>query len=113
VNPWGIAAAGDGPWWVANNATGTTTAYTANGQTRWATPSKSPAPMAVNGHGNPTGIVANSTNGFTVTKGAQTGPAEYVFVNEDGVISGWSQPSISTTRSRPCRRVGRRGLQKA
>jgi hypothetical protein len=30
-NPWGLAAVGNGPWWVANNGTGTTTAYMANG----------------------------------------------------------------------------------
>jgi len=89
VNPWGIAAQGDGPWWVANNGTGTSTAYRANGTSLGYTV-KIPGADGINGHGNPTGIVANNTNGFAVTKGAQTGATEYIFVNEDGVISGWS-----------------------
>src|SRR2546423_12685955 len=55
VNPWGIAAAGDGPWWVANNGTGTTTAYTASGNSLGYTV-KIPGADGVNGHGNPTGI---------------------------------------------------------
>ena len=89
VNPWGLAAQGNGPWWVANNGTGTSTAYTANGTSIGYTV-MIPGADGVAGHGNPTGIVANNTSGFVITKGTSHGPAEYVFVNEDGVISGWS-----------------------
>jgi len=51
---------------------------------------KIPGADGVAGHGAPTGIVANETNGFVITKGASSAPAEYVFVGEDGVISGWN-----------------------
>jgi uncharacterized protein (TIGR03118 family) len=89
VNPWGLAASADGPWWVANNGTGTSTAYTANGASIGYTV-KIPGADGVAGHGNPTGIVFNNTTGFEITKGAATAPSEYIFVNEDGVISGWN-----------------------
>jgi len=88
-NPWGIAANGSGPWWVANNGTGTSTAYTGNGSSIGYTV-MIPGSDGVAGHGRPTGIVANRTNGFVITKGASSQPAEYVFVGEDGVISGWN-----------------------
>jgi uncharacterized protein (TIGR03118 family) len=89
VNPWGLAATSNGPWWVANNGTGTSTAYMGNGSSIGYTV-KIPGADGVAGHGKPTGIVANATNGFVITKGATSMPAEYVFVGEDGVISGWN-----------------------
>src|SRR2546421_1371893 len=89
VNPWGLAAAPNGPWWVSNNGTGTSTAYMGNGTSIGYTV-KIPGADGVAGHGTPTGIVANETNGFVITKGANSAPAEYVFVAEDGVISAWN-----------------------
>ena len=89
VNPWGIAAVPNGPWWVANNHTGTSTAYTGDGTSIGYTV-MIPGADGVAGHGAPTGIVANTTNGFVITKGASSSAAEYVFVGEDGVISGWN-----------------------
>ncbi len=89
VNPWGVAASPSGPWWVANNGSGTSTAYTGDGNSIGYTV-MIPGADGVAGHGNPTGIVFNNTNGFQITKGAATAPSEYVFVNEDGVISAWN-----------------------
>ncbi|HEV8291513.1 MAG TPA: TIGR03118 family protein, partial [Tepidisphaeraceae bacterium] len=89
VNPWGLARTSTGPWWVANNGTGTSTAYMGDGSSIGYTV-KIPGADGVAGHGKPTGIVANKTNGFVITKGASSMPAEYVFVGEDGVISGWN-----------------------
>jgi uncharacterized protein (TIGR03118 family) len=89
VNPWGLAAVSNGPWWVANNGSGTSTAYMGNGSSIGYTV-KIPGADGVAGHGRPTGIVANETGGFVITKGANSAPAEYVFVGEDGVISGWN-----------------------
>src|SRR5437762_12204617 len=88
-NPWGIAATSNGPWWVANNHTGTSTAYMGNGTSIGYTV-QIPGADGVAGHGKATGIVANETNGFVITKGTTSMPAEYVFVGEDGVISGWN-----------------------
>ncbi len=88
-NPWGLAATSNGPWWVSNNGTGTSTAYMGDGTSMGYTV-MIPGSDGVAGHGTPTGIVANSTNGFVITKGANSAPAEYVFVGEDGVISAWN-----------------------
>ena len=89
VNPWGLAATSNGPWWVANNGTGTSTAYMSDGTSIGYTV-MIPGSDGVAGHGTPTGIVANGTNGFVISKGANSKPAEYVFVGEDGVISAWN-----------------------
>src|SRR5205809_6391319 len=40
--------------------------------------------------GNPTGIVFNSTGGFVISEANRSGPAFFIFVSEDGVISGWN-----------------------
>jgi len=88
-NPWGLAAVPNGPWWVANNGTGTSTAYMGNGTSIGYTV-MIPGADGVAGHGRPTGIAANKTNGFVISKGASSAPAEYVFVGEDGVISAWN-----------------------
>jgi uncharacterized protein (TIGR03118 family) len=44
----------------------------------------------------PTGQAANTTNGFVVHKGTKSGAALFLFVSEDGTISGWN-PSVSPT----------------
>ena len=93
VNPWGIAVGGSGTIWVANNGTGTSTLYDTQGV---------PQPLVVtipssatNTEGaNPTGIVVNSSSGFVVSEGGVSGPSVFIFVSEDGSISGWS-PSVA------------------
>ena len=93
VNPWGIAVGSSGTIWVANNGTGTSTLYDTSGV---------PQPLVVtipssatNTDGaNPTGIVVNSSSGFVVSEGGVSGPSVFIFVSEDGSISGWS-PSVA------------------
>jgi uncharacterized protein (TIGR03118 family) len=46
----------------------------------------------------PTGIVTNSTAGFVVSEGANSGPALFLFDTEDGTISGWN-PSVDLTHA--------------
>ena len=93
VNPWGIAFFENGPIWIANNGTGTSTLYLGDG-----TPAPSPAaPLIVTIPGPaagtqaaPTGLVANSTTSFVVSANGKSGPAVFLFATEDGTISGWS-----------------------
>ena len=88
VNPWGLARSTAGPWWVANNGTGTSTAYTTN---LVVTIPGSPG----SAHGTPTGIVFNgSQHDFAVDAAGDA--ASFIFVSEDGSISGWNPnvPSI-------------------
>ena len=104
VNPWGIAVSRSGLIWVANNGTGVATVYFSNGR-----PFPHPGnrlivtipPSASNtGGASPTGIVANSTQFFKVSNGTNILPAEFVFVSEDGMISGWNQ-QLGTAQAFP------------
>jgi len=95
VNPWGIAVSRSGVVWVVNNGTGVATVYFSDGR-----PFPNPAnrlivtiPASANNTegANPTGIVGNSTQFFKVSNGTNSLPAEFIFVSEDGMISGWNQ----------------------
>src|SRR3954454_18424427 len=79
VNAWGLTASGSSPWWVANNATGTSTLYDGNGVAQFGT-----TPLVVSVPHAPTGAVANSTSIFVVSSGASSGPARFICATEDG-----------------------------
>ncbi len=81
VNAWGLAASETGPWWIANEATATSTLYDGTGQKR---------SLVVTVAGGPTGMVSNGTNGFVVTDGPASAPARFIFACEDGKIRGWA-----------------------
>ena len=84
VNAWGLAASATGPWWVSNEARGSSTLYAANGRKQ---------ALTVTVPGGPTGVVFNGGSGFAVRAGATTGPARFIYACEDGRIRGWS-PSV-------------------
>ena len=92
VNAWGLARSGTGPWWVADNGTGLSTLYNAAGipQSLIVT---IPPPPGQNPPSAPTGAVFNFTQGFELAPGK---PAVFLFVTEDGTISGWN-PGVSAT----------------
>jgi uncharacterized protein (TIGR03118 family) len=93
VNPWGLAPSATNTLWVADNGTGVSTLYSTEGV---------PVPLVVriprsasNTDGaNPTGTVFNSGSGFVVTQNGVSGPSIFIFVSEDGSISGWN-PDVS------------------
>ena len=88
-NPWGIAInPANGYLWVANNHTGTSTIYGQDGAIQSLVVNL-PSATAATG-GKPTGVTYNATNGFNI---AGTGPAAFIFADEDGLISAWSQTS--------------------
>src|SRR6266513_6016707 len=103
VNPWGMAANSTGSViWVSDNGTGVSTLYQQDG---------TPAPSAANplvvtiptsarnkDGGNPTGIVFNNTGLFKVTLNGNSQPALFIFVSEDGSISGWN-PTLDGTHA--------------
>ncbi|MBS1721690.1 MAG: TIGR03118 family protein [Armatimonadetes bacterium] len=79
VNPWGIAYSPTSPFWVANNGTGTATLYNvapSNDLT-----SKNALVVTIPGAGNVTGQAFNGGSGFNSDR--------FMFVNEDGTVSGW------------------------
>ncbi len=93
VNPWGIVASPSNTIWIADNGTGVSTLYRPSGAK--APPGDPlvvtiPPSSASTEGGNPTGIVFNSLGGFVVTENNLSGASAFIFVSEDGVISGWS-----------------------
>ena len=85
LNGWGIAFAPSGPAWVSSNGAGLSNIYNAAGAIL-RPPVTIPTNAAATG-GTPTGAVFNATTGFKLSNG---NPAKFIFVGEDGVISGWN-----------------------
>jgi uncharacterized protein (TIGR03118 family) len=90
VNPWGLSRATGSPWWVADNGSGLSTLYDGAGAIQGLVVS---IPRAKGGKGlsSPTGTVFNYTTSFQV---AANQPAVFLFVAEDGTISGWN-PNVN------------------
>jgi uncharacterized protein (TIGR03118 family) len=104
INPWGLALnTGTGFFWAADNRSGVSTLYDANGQIA---PPGSPLVVTIpppNGSpagtkATPTGTVFNGGTGFVVSKNGVSGAAQFVFATEDGTISGWS-PNVDPTHA--------------
>src|SRR5213076_2007019 len=97
VNPWGLAASSGGTIWVADNGTGVSTLYNHAGAKNSLTVTIPTSARNKDG-GNPTGIVFNSTSFVKVTKNGNSQPARFIFVSEDGTISGWN-PALDGTHA--------------
>src|SRR5437762_8185675 len=98
VNPWGMAANSTGTViWVSDNGTGVSTLYLQDG-TALSLVVEIPTAARNRGTGNPTGIVFNGTSSFQVTKNGTSAPAIFIFVSEDGSISGWN-PTLDATHA--------------
>jgi len=97
VNPWGMAASATGTIWVNDNGTGVATLYNQDGT---AVPLVVAIPTAARNRdgANPTGIAFNNTQFFQVTKNGTSAPAIFIFVSEDGSISGWN-PTLDQTNA--------------
>jgi len=94
LNPWGIAYAPGGPFWISDEGSGLSTLYDAAG-VKQTTVVTIPSASGV-GTGSPTGQVYNGTGLFKVTQNGHTGTALFIFDTEDGTISGWS-PFVNGT----------------
>jgi uncharacterized protein (TIGR03118 family) len=91
VNAWGLAFFPHGPFWVVDTGTGMSTVYGPHGKlvptavTIPAAPGQPLGPI-----GSPTGLVANSTSDFVISKDGKSGPARFIFDTIDGLICGWN-----------------------
>jgi uncharacterized protein (TIGR03118 family) len=89
VNAWGIAFGGTGPFWVSDNGTGLATVYMV---TNDSSGNSQVANLGLNvtipGDGTPSGMVNNTLGGFNGDI--------FLFVSEDGTISGW-RGALGTT----------------
>jgi uncharacterized protein (TIGR03118 family) len=90
VNPWGISYSPTGDFWVSDNGTGLTTLYDGTGAVQSLVVT---IPKPGGGTSGPSGQVFNGTGAFNITEGSATGSAFFIFVSEDGTISGWN-PSV-------------------
>jgi uncharacterized protein (TIGR03118 family) len=97
VNPWGMAVSPGGTIWVSDNGTGVSTLYHQDGT---AVPLVVTIPTAARNKegGNPTGVVFNSTGFFKVSLHGNSAPGLFIFVSEDGSISGWN-PALDQTHA--------------
>ncbi len=87
VNAWGLARSSKSPWWVSDNGTGVSTLYGATGSPVSLVVSI-PGPNSSTPAGTPTGVVFNGDpTAFLVAPGAAS---SFIFVTEDGTISGWN-----------------------
>jgi uncharacterized protein (TIGR03118 family) len=84
VNAWGLAASPTGPWWISNEARGSSTLYAGTGRKQ---------ALTVSVPCGPTGVVYNGGTGFVVRAGRASGPARFIYACEDGTIRAWS-PSV-------------------
>ena len=92
VNPWGLARGQGSPWWISDNGTGLTTLYDASGVPQ-STVITVAAPAGASGPAAPTGALFNDTNAFELAPGMKS---IFLFVTEDGTISGWN-PGVNAT----------------
>jgi len=87
VNPWGLSRSSGGPWWISDNGTGLSTLYDGAGVAKSLVVSIPTGDANVSSTGTPTGTVFNSGPGFAIAPGK---PSLFLFVTEDGTISGWN-----------------------
>jgi uncharacterized protein (TIGR03118 family) len=95
LNGWGLAFAPNGPFWVADTATGVSTVYDHQGKPQ---PLVVTVPGASGGTGSPTGVVYNPTSDFVISKNGKSAPALFIFDTTDGTISGWN-PAVDPTHA--------------
>ncbi len=92
-NAWGLSRSTGSPWWVSDNGTGLSTLYNITGPTATLTATVNPRVVVIpspNGSpspSTPTGTVFNGSTDFAL---APDKPARFIFVTEDGTISGWN-----------------------
>jgi uncharacterized protein (TIGR03118 family) len=102
LNAWGLVASpGGSPWWVSNNAGGTSTLYSISANSTGGLVATlipiNPAPNefvtipnapSQTPPGSPTGVMFNgSPTDFLLAPGK---PAAFIFVTEDGTVQGWN-----------------------
>lgn len=92
VNAWGLTRSSTSPWWIADNGTGLSTLYNGVG-TPQSLVVTIPLPPGASGAAAPTGNAFNYTSVFNVADGKK---AIFLFVTEDGTISGWNPTADPT-----------------
>ena len=87
VNPWGMSRSSGSPWWISDNGTGLSTLYDAAGAAQPLVVTIPTGDPSASSTGTPSGTVFNGGTGFQLAPGK---PALFLFVTEDGTVSGWN-----------------------
>lgn len=90
-NPWGIAYAPGGAFWVSDELSGWSTLYSGTGEPQSLQVIVPPA--SGSGAGTPTGLVYNGSSEFAIDSWVSA----FLFSTLDGTIQGWSDFDPSTT----------------
>jgi uncharacterized protein (TIGR03118 family) len=85
-NAWGISFSSTSPFWVSDNGTGVATLYGVDPATNATT--KQGLVVTIPGDGSVTGQAFNGGSGFNADR--------FLFVSEDGTVSGW-RAALGTT----------------
>ena len=94
VNPWGLSRSSGSAWWVSDNGTGKSTLYDGTGKVQSLVVTIPGADPSV--QGTPTGTMFNGDIASFLV--APTKNAIFLFVTEDGTISGWN-PGVNATNA--------------
>lgn len=86
INPWGLSYSPSGPFWISSNGAGTSVVYSVDPTTQATV--KNGLTVAIPGNGSVTGQVFNRGAGFNGDR--------FLFVSEDGTVSGWQSALGST-----------------
>ena len=98
VNAWGVSFSPASPFWVSDNGTGKSTLYSVTNDAAGSPHvAKLGLTVGIPGEGNPTGQVFNNTTNFHRDL--------FLFVSEDGTISGWRN-ALGTTAEVLATRAG-------
>ena len=98
VNSWGVSFSPTSPFWVSDNGTGKSTLYSVTNDASGSLQvTKLGLEVSIPGEGNPTGQVFNNTTNFHGDP--------FLFVSEDGTISGWRN-ALGTTAEVLATRAG-------
>jgi uncharacterized protein (TIGR03118 family) len=89
-NPWGASFSATSPFWVSNQASGTSTLYQGNGAI---VPLVVSMPAGASPPSGPTGQVFNNTTGFALPSG---GAANFIFATLSGTIDAWNGSAGTT-----------------
>jgi uncharacterized protein (TIGR03118 family) len=96
VNAWGLSRSSSSPWWVSNNGTGKVTLYAGLGGKERLVVTVPTGNPSVSPTGTPTGTISNGSSiDFLLAPGD---PAVFMFVTQDGTISGWN-PDVQNTEA--------------
>ena len=95
VNAWGISRSSGSPWWVSDNGTGLSTIYNNAGVKAGLVVTIPTGDPTLSTTGTPTGTIYNGSSvDFVLPDGK---PAAFLFVTEDGTISGWNSSVSANT----------------